>query len=99
MTDCAASPQAAITELTNFLDFTELMNFAELSELTEEDWTHGKVQTRGKRVELPEKSIPAHWPISINKTERDVYGMEYFHCPAWAGCLALLPHSSCTSAH
>jgi len=25
--------------------------------------------------------------------------MEYLHWPAWAGCLALLPPSSCTPAH
>jgi len=25
--------------------------------------------------------------------------MEYFHWPPWAGCLALLPPSSCTPAH
>jgi len=31
-------------------------------------------------------------------TEHDVYGMEYFHWPAWASCLAVLPPSSCTPA-
>ena len=32
-------------------------------------------------------------------TEHDVYSMEYFHWPAWAVCLAVLPPSSCAPAH
>jgi len=32
-------------------------------------------------------------------TAQDIYGMEYFHWPAWASCLAVLPPSSCTPAH
>jgi len=31
-------------------------------------------------------------------TEHDIYGMEYFHWPAWASSPAVLPPSSCTPA-
>jgi len=52
--------------------------------------THGKSQSHGKRFELTEKSFcPLANPHLY--TEHDIYGMEYFHWPAWAICLALLP--------
>jgi len=46
----------------------------------------------GKR----EREVPAPWPTPICKMNNDAYGVEYFHWPAWAGCLAVISPSSCT---
>jgi len=68
MTDCVASPQAAIAklidflELIDFVDFAELKNFAELAKLTEKDQTPRKVQMLGKKREF----LPAGPPPFTN---------------------------------
>ena len=73
MTDCTASPWAAIVEpmdfpeLTNFVNFAELKNFAELAELTEKDWTPGKSLNSQKRLNSQKKRVPAPQPTPIYK--------------------------------
>ena len=59
-----------------------------------------------ERFELPEKrelnsQKRGSWPPPnpYLYTEHDIYAMEYLHWPAWAGCLAVLPPSSCKPAH
>jgi len=42
-------------------------------------------------------SVPLANPLL--QIEHDVYGMEYFHWPAQASCLAMLPPSSSTPIH
>ena len=54
-----------------------------------------RIQTYGKW----EAKIPAPWKIPICIVIMRSYGMEYFHWTAWAGCLALLPPSSCPPAY
>jgi len=60
---------------------------------------HGKVLTSGKKeriVDTPRKErIPAPPPTK----PPFILGTEYFHWPAWAICLAMLPPSTCTPAH
>jgi len=63
--------------------------------------THGfretceKVQTH-RTDQRPLEEVPANPPLSA---EHDIYGMEYFHRPAWASCLTVLPPSSCTPVY
>jgi len=77
---------AELTDFTKLMDFTK---FTEKLELTEKDRTHGKVKVKTHR-------LPAPWPTPIYKLSMT---SNIFHRPAWAGCLAVLPPSSCTSAH
>jgi len=62
----------------------DLMDFAELVKLKENlnSW---------KRISSPHPPDKPHL-----YAERDVYGMEYFHWPAWVSCQAMLPPNSLT---
>jgi len=49
-----------------------------------------------RRTHGAHRSLP---PVNPHlDTEHDICGMEYFHWPAWATCLAMLPPNSCTPA-
>jgi len=53
MTDCVASPRAAIVGFMELTDFVELMDFSELLKLTEIVQTHGKSSNSLKKRFLP----------------------------------------------
>jgi len=84
------SPWAAIAE-------PRTHRFCILHKTPENNLTPREDQTPRQEKQGKKDSCPLAKPQS--STEHDIYGMEYFHWPAWASCLAILPLSYCTLAH
>ena len=88
MTNLQPVPEQRLRKIANFVKLLKKTELLQKFKLTTK---RGSEPTEMRKSRFLSPGPSHSW------TEHDVYGIEYFHYPTWARCLAVLPPSSCTT--